>query len=146
MYTNSELVVIFERFSFFIFLYSECQRGIKTVFVDIVLREPNQGELSHHTNRCIKGSSIDSIRATLFNSNERKQVCTREITNFYKVFLDRSPSKGELHNWVAFCAGGRLRLCHIMKGIAKQGDGRNLGVSGTGLASDCSFALNEKIN
>ena len=57
--------------------------------------------------------NVDTIKHKFFHSAERRSLCTRKITEFYRNLLGREPDRGGLNHWVNRCTGGKETLSSI---------------------------------
>ena len=56
---------------------------------------------------------VDDIKKSFYRSAERRALCTRKITEFYRKLLGREPDRGGLNDKVKRCVGGQQTMSSI---------------------------------
>lgn len=93
----------------------------------ILHRSPDAGGLRHYVGRCRLGlGNLRNIRNAIYNSNERKQLCKRKVTEFYQKILHRQPEKKGFDHWNKKCFTEKMSLHSIEDAFYRSPERSNL--------------------
>ena len=104
-----------------------CTGKITGFYNKILHRRPDTPGLNHWVARCSSGrKSLVSIEIDFYKSTERRTLCTRKVTEFYRKVLHRKPDVSGLNNWVRSCTAGRKSLSFIEAAFYNSKERRDL--------------------
>ena len=104
-----------------------CTRKVTEFYRKVLHQKPDVSGLNNWVRSCTAGrKSLSFIEAAFYNSKERRDLCTRKVTDFYNRILHRKPDVSGLNNWVRSCTAGRKSLSFIEAAFYNSKERRDL--------------------